>query len=150
MLALIQRVSYGRVLVAGENVGEIGQGILALIGIEKNDQTEQADKMLKRLFGYRIFADEQDKMNLSVQDINGGLLLVPQFTLVADTKKGMRPSFSAAAEPAYAKELFHYLVEQAKLNYANIATGVYGADMQVELCNSGPVTFMLKTTCKKS
>ncbi len=143
MIALIQRVTEANVTVAGEVIGKIDQGILALIGVEKHDAQSNADKLLKRLLGYRIFSDQNDKMNLSVADINGGLLLVPQFTLAADTKKGMRPSFSSAAPPQVGESLFNYLVQQAKLNHTFIQTGRFGADMQVSLVNDGPVTFHL-------
>lgn len=144
MLALIQRVTYANVKVQGTTVGEIDKGLLALIGVEKNDAQKQADRLLSRLLGYRIFADENDKMNLSVTDIAGGLLLVPQFTLAADTQKGMRPSFTPAADPAISKTLFDYLICEAKKSNLCIATGKFGADMQVCLCNDGPVTFLLK------
>lgn len=144
MIALIQRVQESKVVVNGETIGEIGQGVMALIGVERGDDTATADKLLKKILGYRIFSDDDDKMNLSVEAINGGLLLVPQFTLAADTKSGMRPSFSSAAPPALGKELFGYLVTKAKENYDKVQTGEFGADMQVHLINDGPVTFRLK------
>jgi len=144
MLALIQRVTHANVKVKGHIIGEIEKGLLAFVGIEKNDTKQQADRLLKRLLGYRIFADENDKMNLSVRDIAGGLLLVPQFTLAADTRKGMRPSFTPAAEPAISKTLFDYFVCEARKMDVFIATGEFGADMQVSLCNDGPVTFILR------
>ncbi|MCW8880455.1 MAG: D-aminoacyl-tRNA deacylase [Kangiellaceae bacterium] len=143
MIALIQRVTNANVIVEKQIIGEIEQGILALIGVEKNDSHANADRLLERLLGYRIFSDQDDKMNLSVADIGGGLLLVPQFTLAADTRKGKRPSFSSAAPPATGAELFDYFVSQAKQNYNQVATGQFGADMQVSLCNDGPVTFWL-------
>jgi D-tyrosyl-tRNA(Tyr) deacylase len=143
MIGLIQRVGHASVQVDGKTIGAVEQGILALIGMEKNDQQEQADKLLHRLLNYRIFADDDDKMNLSVMDVKGGLLLVPQFTLAADTRKGMRPSFSSAKPPQEAEQLFHYLVEQAQAHYANTAAGQFGADMKVSLLNDGPVTFTL-------
>jgi len=143
MIALIQRVTEGRVLVNQQIIGEIEQGIVALIGVEKNDQPSNADRLLERLLGYRVFADSNDKMNLSVADIEGGLLLIPQFTLAADTRKGKRPSFSTAAPPQTGQALFHYLVERACATYPKIATGEFGADMKVSLCNDGPVTFWL-------
>jgi D-tyrosyl-tRNA(Tyr) deacylase len=144
MIALIQRVSNAQVSVNQQIIGQIEQGILALIGIEKNDTKQHADKLLKRLIGYRIFSDHQDKMNLSLTDIDGGLLLVPQFTLAADTKKGMRPSFSSAAPPAIGEQMFDYFVQQANTLFNHVQTGEFGADMQVRLCNDGPVTFWLQ------
>ncbi len=143
MLALIQRSKHGKVVVDNEITGAIKQGIVTLIGIEKTDSTDTADKILYKLLNYRIFSDVEDKMNLSLLDIQGGLLLVPQFTLAADTKKGLRPSFSSAASPAASQELFDYLVTQAKQTYPHVETGIFGANMQVEICNDGPVTFML-------
>ncbi len=144
MIALIQRVREASVVVDGQTIGEIGQGVLALIGIEKNDGTEQVQRLLKKILNYRIFADSDDKMNLSVQDIQGGVLLVPQFTLAADTGKGNRPSFSSAATPAQAEQLFAALVQQAKTTYQHVASGQFAADMKVSLCNDGPVTFWLQ------
>ena len=143
MIALIQRVTEASVVVNHQIIGEIDQGILALIGVEKNDQQSNANRLLERLLGYRIFSDADDKMNLSVSDINGGLLLVPQFTLAADTRKGKRPSFSTAAPPQVGQDLFQYFTGQAKAQYAKVATGEFGADMKVSLCNDGPVTFWL-------
>jgi len=144
MIALIQRVSEARVVVDNKTVGEIQQGVLAFIGVEKNDSDTEAARLLDKILSYRIFADSEDKMNLSVQDINGGMLLVPQFTLAADTQKGCRPSFSSAAPPALGKQLFDELVKQAKNKYQNIETGQFGADMKVSLLNDGPVTFWLQ------
>jgi len=143
MIALIQRVSDACVRVDGEVIGEIEQGVLALVGVEKNDQRKNADRLLQRILGYRIFADNEDKMNLSVADISGGLLLVPQFTLAADTGKGKRPSFSSAAPPEEGELLFNYLLAEAQTQYSNVACGRFGADMKVSLCNDGPVTFWL-------
>ncbi|WP_196138690.1 D-aminoacyl-tRNA deacylase [Aliikangiella sp. G2MR2-5] len=143
MIALIQRVTNANVVVENKVIGEIEQGILALIGVEKNDQKSNADRLLERLTGYRIFSDSEDKMNLSVADIGGGLLLVPQFTLAADTRKGKRPSFSTAAPPQEGEALFDYFLEQAKLKYPKVESGRFGADMKVSLCNDGPVTFWL-------
>ncbi len=143
MIGLMQRVSQAQVSVDEQIIARIDQGILVLVGMEKQDTTAQADKLLHRLLNYRIFADADDKMNLSVSDIHGGLLLVPQFTLAANTNKGMRPSFSSAKAPAEAESLFHYLVEQAKSLYSPVAAGQFGADMQVSLLNDGPVTFSL-------
>ncbi len=144
MIALIQRVSNAQVSVNQQIVGQIEQGILALIGVEKNDAQANADRLLQRLLGYRIFSDQQDKMNLSLVDINGGLLLVPQFTLAANTKKGMRPSFSSAAAPVLGEQLFDYFVQQAAGSYHQVQTGEFGTDMQVSLTNDGPVTFWLQ------
>lgn len=144
MLGLIQRVKKASVDVDGETVGEIGQGILLLLGIEKNDTQANADKLLDKLLAYRIFADEQGKMNCSVQQINGGVLVVSQFTLAADTRKGLRPSFSSAAPPALAQELYDYFVVRLGERHAPVATGIFAADMQVSLVNDGPVTFMLQ------
>lgn len=145
MIGLIQRVTQARIEVDRQTIASIGQGIVALIGVEKTDTTSQADRLLERLLGYRIFADADGKMNLGLQDIQGDLLLVPQFTLPADTKKGMRPGFSAAASPELGTQLFDYLVEQAGLKYGKVATGRFGANMQVQLVNDGPVTFWLQT-----
>lgn len=143
MLGLIQRVSSASVSVDGKVIGAIQQGILALIGIEKNDTEKQADRLLERILTYRIFEDENEKMNLSVQDVKGGLLLVSQFTLVADTKTGTRPGFSTAMAPNESKKLFEYLVGVAEMKHQPVGAGQFGADMQVSLCNDGPVTFLL-------
>ena len=144
MIALLQRVTNAKVVIEGKTTGSIENGILALIGIEKTDTEEQANRLLERILGYRIFADAQDKMNLSLEDINGGLLLVPQFTLAANTEKGMRPSFSAAAPPADGERLFGYLLQQASRHHKQVEAGQFGADMQVSLTNDGPVTFWLQ------
>lgn len=149
MIALIQRVSEAKVIVHDENNGEIqlgkiNQGILAFIGIEKNDGEEQLNRLLEKVLSYRIFADSDDKMNLSVQDINAGLLLVPQFTLAADTQKGSRPSFSSAASPEMAENLFNNFVTHAKSKHQSVETGQFGADMKISLLNDGPVTFWLQ------
>lgn len=143
MIGLIQRVSWAKVQVDSQYVGQIDQGIMVLVGMEKNDNPEQANKLLHRLLNYRIFTDQDDKMNLSVMDIQGGILLIPQFTLAADTKKGMRPSFSSAKPPAEAEILFNYLVDQARKQYDKVESGQFGADMKVSLLNDGPVTFSL-------
>lgn len=143
MIGLIQRVKHANVLVEGEEIATIQAGVLALIGIEKLDDENKVNRLLERILAYRIFPDEEGKMNNSLQDVQGGLLLVSQFTLVADTKKGNRPSFSRAAEPAYSEALWHYLVQQAEERYAPVAWGKFAADMQVNLCNDGPVTFYL-------
>ncbi len=144
MKALIQRVRKAQVNVEGKTVGQIDQGILALIGIEKTDTYDNAQRLLKKIYSYRIFSDDEDKMNLSLQDINGGLLLVSQFTLVANTQKGLRPSFSSAANPQMSEELYDYLVKQAKQTNLNIQTGQFAANMQINLINDGPVTFNLQ------
>ena len=144
MIALIQRVSEAKVVVNNKNIGEIQQGILALIGIEKDDGEEQVKRLIDKVLTYRIFPDDLDKMNLSLQDIKAGLLLVPQFTLAADTQKGSRPSFSSAASPDIAKKLFNEVVEYAKLKYQSVEIGEFGADMKVSLLNDGPVTFWLQ------
>ena len=144
MKALIQRVRKAQVDIEGKTVGQIEQGVLALIGIEKTDTTENAKKLLKKIINYRIFSDEEERMNLSLQDINGGLLLVSQFTLVANTQKGLRPSFSSAANPKMSEELYYYLVKHAKTSSLNIQTGQFAANMQISLINDGPVTFNLQ------
>ena len=144
MLSLIQLVTHADVKISGNSVGAIGQGILALIGIEKTDTEQEANKLLEKIINYRIFPDAQGKTNLSLKDIQGGLLLVPQFTLVADTQKGMRPGFSRGMPPTEGKKLFEYMINHAQKNYAHIAAGVFGAYMQITLCNDGPMTFMLQ------
>lgn len=146
MIGIIQRVSSSKVVVASQTVGQIEQGIMALIGVEKEDTEQNADKLLHKLLNYRIFSDQNDKMNWSLKTLletnpQAGLLLVPQFTLAADTKSGMRPSFSRAAPAAHGKKMFDYLLEQAKKEFTNVASGEFGADMQVHLVNDGPVTF---------
>lgn len=147
MIALIQRVTRADVRVNGEVVGAIERGTLALIGVRKGDDQAAADRLLERLLGYRIFPDAQGRMNLSLRDIpNGGLLLVPQFTLAADTQKGTRAGFSTAAPPELARALFNYLLGQAKASQVFVASGVFGAEMQVSLVNDGPVTFWLETS----
>jgi D-tyrosyl-tRNA(Tyr) deacylase len=145
MKGLIQRVKQASVEVEGETVGKIQQGILVLLGVEKDDDEATADKLLHKIANYRIFTDEAGKMNLSVQDIQGELLIVSQFTLAAETKKGMRPSFSSAATPEHAETLYNYFTERAKLLGVKVANGQFGADMQVALNNDGPVTFMLES-----
>lgn len=144
MKALIQRVSAARVEVGGEVVGEIGAGLLVLLGLDKGDDTESAGRMLDKLLAYRVFADEQGRMNRSVTDTGGGVLLVSQFTLSADTRKGLRPSFSSAMPPAEAESLYQATLEQLQGRHLNVAAGRFGADMQVSLTNDGPVTFMLE------
>jgi D-tyrosyl-tRNA(Tyr) deacylase len=144
MKALIQRVSHAQVMVNGEVVGAIDKGILLLLGVEQADTQEKANKLLHKVLNYRIFADADGKMNLSLKDIGGGLLVVSQFTLAADTKKGLRPSFSSAANPALAQGLYEYFVVQAQQQHTQVATGIFAADMKVSLCNDGPVTFLLE------
>jgi D-tyrosyl-tRNA(Tyr) deacylase len=144
MLALLQRVTEARVAVAGEVVGQIGPGLLVLVGVQPADGPGQATRMAERLLGYRVFNDADGRMNLSLADTGGGLLLVPQFTLAADTDRGRRPSFTSAAEPKHAQVVFDELVDAARQRHADVATGRFGADMQVSLTNDGPVTFLLR------
>lgn len=145
MKALLQRVRGARVEVDGEVVGAIDQGLLVLIGVEPQDGEAGADKLLHKLLNYRVFGDEDGKMNRSLKDVDGGLLLVSQFTLAADTKSGLRPSFSSAAKPAQGAALFDYLLARAREQHGQVASGRFGADMQVHLVNDGPVTFLLET-----
>lgn len=145
MKALLQRVSAARVDVAGETVGAIDRGLLVLVGVEPQDTEASADKLLHKLLNYRVFSDAEGKMNLSLGAVEGGLLLVSQFTLAADTRSGLRPSFSSAAPPAQGERLFDYLVARARVQHAQVATGRFGADMQVHLVNDGPVTFLLES-----
>ncbi|MBK8963488.1 MAG: D-tyrosyl-tRNA(Tyr) deacylase [Candidatus Competibacteraceae bacterium] len=144
MIGLLQRVSTARVEVDGAVVGEIDAGLLVLVGVERGDAEAQANRLLERLLGYRIFADADGKMNRSLREIEGGLLLVPQFTLAADTRKGTRPSFTPAASPDEGERLFDYLVAQARRRHGPVAAGRFGAHMQVSLTNDGPVTFWLQ------
>ena len=144
MIALIQRVAEARVIVKGNLVGEIPTGILALIGVERGDTESQAERLLQRLLAYRIFPDDRDRMNLNVVQAGGGLLLVPQFTLAANTNSGNRPSFTPAAPPQEGELLFNRFVELAREEKEDIQTGIFGADMQVSLINDGPVTFWLQ------
>jgi len=145
MIALLQRVTHAHVSVSGAETGRIDKGLLVLLGVERNDSEAQADRLLQRLLSYRVFSDDLGKMNRSLGDIQGGLLLVPQFTLAADTRSGTRPGFSTAATPQEAARLFDYFVAQAHKLHPHTATGVFGADMQVTLTNDGPVTFWLQT-----
>jgi D-tyrosyl-tRNA(Tyr) deacylase len=146
MLGLIQRVSSASVSIDNHIAGQINQGIVLLLGVEKNDTTAQADQLLQKILNYRIFNDNSVKMNLSLQDIDADLLIVSQFTLAADTRKGLRPSFSSAAPPEQAKILYEHFLVQAKNGHNGaVASGQFGADMQVSLCNDGPVTFMLNS-----
>ncbi len=143
MIALIQRVTEARVVVAGAVVGSIERGLLAFVAVEPGDTEARAERLLERVLGYRVFPDADGRMNLSVADVGGGLMLVSQFTLAADTRKGMRPSFSSAAAPDEGRRLFEHLVERARAAHPEVATGRFGADMQVALVNDGPVTFWL-------
>lgn len=146
MIGLLQRVTEARVVVSGKTIGTIEKGLLVLVGVERGDSDAQAERLLERILGYRVFPDAEDKMNLSVQDINGGLLLVPQFTLAADTRKGTRPSFTPAATPEEGQRLFDYLLQQANDKHASVESGQFAANMQVSLCNDGPVTFWLQVS----
>ena len=143
MKALIQRVTSSSVEVDGTNVGQINKGLLVFIGIEKLDELSHADKMINKILSYRVFSDENDKMNLSVIDINGDVMLVPQFTLAADTKNGTRAGFSTAMKPLEAENIYDYMVEKFK-TFVNIQSGFFSADMKVSLVNDGPVTFLLE------
>jgi D-tyrosyl-tRNA(Tyr) deacylase len=144
VLALLQRVTEARVDVAGETVGRIGPGLLVLIGVQPADGPARATRLAERVLGYRVFDDAHGRMNLSLADTGGGLLLVPQFTLAADTDRGRRPSFTSAAEPRHAEAMFDALVAAARQRHADVATGRFGAHMQVSLTNDGPVTFLLR------
>ncbi|MDR0806436.1 MAG: D-tyrosyl-tRNA(Tyr) deacylase [Enterobacteriaceae bacterium] len=143
MIALIQRVIRADVVVDSQTVGAIDKGLLVLLGVEKDDTPEKADRLCERVLGYRIFSDEQDKMNLNVQQIGGSVLVVSQFTLVADTQRGMRPSFSRGAAPQDAERLYQYFAERCRQSVPT-ETGIFAADMQVSLVNDGPVTFSLQ------
>lgn len=146
MLGLIQRTSSASVSIDNHIAGQINRGIVLLLGVEKNDNKAKADQLLQKILNYRIFSDNSGKMNLSLQDIGGDLLVVSQFTLAADTRKGLRPSFSSAAPPAEAKMFYEYFLNQAtSCNNGAVASGQFGADMQVSLCNDGPVTFLLES-----
>jgi D-tyrosyl-tRNA(Tyr) deacylase len=144
MIALLQRVTSASVSVNGERVAEIGHGLLALIGVEKQDNAAKAARLVERILGYRIFADAEGKMNLNVCDVDGGVLLVPQFTLAADTHKGMRPSFSRAADAETGRAMFDTVVDIMQQNTGRVQQGRFGADMSVQLVNDGPVTFWLQ------
>jgi D-tyrosyl-tRNA(Tyr) deacylase len=149
MISLLQRVSQASVTVEREEIGRIGKGLLVLLCAERNDTEKEADQLLERILNYRIFSDENGKMNRSVISTGGELLIVPQFTLAADTKSGTRPSFTPAAPPDIGKKLFDYFVSQVKARLSGIQTGQFGADMQVALVNDGPVTFWLDTSNRK-
>jgi len=144
MIGLLQRVSSASVRVGGREVAAIGAGLLVLVGVQKDDAEPQAERLLERLLGYRVFADADGKMNRSLRDTGGGLLLVPQFTLAADTRKGTRAGFSTAAAPAAAQRLFEHLVDRARAQWPQTGAGVFGADMSVALVNEGPVTFWVE------
>ena len=143
-MSLIQRVAEADVSVEGTSVGKIGRGILALVAVERGDAEAQAERLAERILGYRVFPDADGRMNLSVADIGGELLLVSQFTLAADTRKGARPSFTPAAAPEEGRRLFDYFVEAVRKRHPRVGTGQFGADMRVALVNDGPVTFMLR------
>jgi D-aminoacyl-tRNA deacylase len=149
MLTVIQRVTMAKVTVNNLTIGEINTGILALVAVEKDDDEKAARRLLERILNYRIFADDNDRMNLSLKDIQGGLLLVPQFTLAADTEKGNRPSFASAAAPGKGLQLFEYLRTLATASYPYAEFGEFGADMRVSLVNDGPVTFTLRAKASK-
>ena len=144
MIALIQRVTRAEVRVDGVVVGAVSRGLLAFVAVRRDDSETEAGRLLERLLSYRVFPDADGRMNLSVREVDGGLLLVPQFTLAADTKKGTRAGFSSAAEPEEARRLFGVLLEKARAAYPHVSAGVFGAHMQVSLTNDGPVTFWLE------
>jgi|TARA_B100000959_G_scaffold278986_1_gene338367 D-tyrosyl-tRNA(Tyr) deacylase len=144
VIALLQRVNRAHIRIEGLVHASIEQGLLAFIGVEKNDSVETAEKLLSKLLAYRIFTDAEGRMNLDVKDIAGGLLLVSQFTLAANTNKGLRPSFSSAMPPADAEQIYNHMVAAAKQNYEFVESGKFAADMKIELENDGPVTFILK------
>jgi D-aminoacyl-tRNA deacylase len=150
MIALIQRVSEASVRVDQNIIGSIDAGILALVAIEKGDSEQDAEKLADRLLNYRIFSDESGRMNLSLREISGGLLLVSQFTLAADTRKGLRPSFTPAADPSEGQRLFRYLTDYVQSIHDKVATGQFGADMKVALINDGPVTFHIRIPPSKA
>ena len=144
MKALLQRVSEARVNVDGHCVGQIGQGLLVLLGLDRDDDEQMADRLLKKILAYRVFSDSEERMNLSVSDVKGGVLLVSQFTLSADTSKGLRPGFSTAMPPQQAEQLYLYTLDRLRETHPDVAAGVFGADMQISLTNDGPVTFLLE------
>lgn len=145
MIGLLQRVTEAGVSAGGRSLARIGPGLLVLVGVQKDDGEAEAGRLLDRLLGYRVFADAEGRMNRSLRDTGGGLLLVPQFTLAADTRKGTRAGFSTAAEPARARALFEHLLTLARAAHADVGSGEFGADMQVSLVNDGPVTFWLES-----
>ena len=142
MITLMQRVSEARVVVAGQCIGQIGKGILVFVGVQPGDDASVAGQFVDRLLNYRVFADDQGRMNLSLVDIDGGLLLVPQFTLAANTRKGRRPSFTSAASPEHGESVFTDMLDYARTRHGHVEAGQFGADMQVHLVNDGPVTFI--------
>jgi D-tyrosyl-tRNA(Tyr) deacylase len=144
VIGLLQRVTRAQVRVAGRGVGAIGTGLLVLVGVERGDGTPQAERLLERVLGYRVFPDAEGRMNRSLREVGGGLLLVPQFTLPADTARGMRPSFTPAAAPELGQSLFGHLLTRARAEHQPVAAGQFGAHMQIELVNDGPVTFWLR------
>ena len=144
MIGLLQRVSHAQVDVGGACVGRIDMGLLVLVGVEKGDSESKAERLLERLLGYRVFPDDEGRMNRSLRDIDGGLLLVPQFTLAADTRKGTRPGFSTAAPPDEGARLFDHFCRLAQMGHNRVRTGLFGADMKVSLLSAGPVTFWLQ------
>ncbi len=144
MRALIQRVRHASVEVDGQTVGSIGHGLLAFVGVQRGDDAARADALVERLLAYRVFPDDQGRMNLDVRGAGGALLVVSQFTLAADTSRGLRPSFSSAAEPVLARALFDRVVDRLRAAHPEVQCGVFGADMQVTLLNDGPVTFLLE------
>jgi D-tyrosyl-tRNA(Tyr) deacylase len=145
MIGLLQRVTEASVSVQGEVVGAIGQGLLVLVGVRRADTRADASRLMERILGYRVFPDDQGRMNLSLSDLNLELLLVPQFTLAADTRKGRRASFTGAADPGSGRECFDFLVERCRERVPQVQSGVFGAHMQVALINDGPVTFWLES-----
>jgi D-aminoacyl-tRNA deacylase len=148
MIALIQRVLHAQVEIDARTVGAIEHGVLALIGVQRDDGRSSSDRLLERVLSYRVFADAHGRMNLHVRDVRGGLLLVPQFTLAADTRTGTRAGFTTAAPPDTARALFEYLVEQARARHSPVGAGQFGAHMRVSLVNDGPVTFWLEAAPK--
>ncbi len=144
MIGLLQRVTQARVEVAGETVGAIARGLLVLVAVQPGDTEARAERLLERLLGYRVFPDQDGRMNLSLRDVRGGLLLVSQFTLAADTRKGTRASLTSAAPPELGERIYGHLVQRARAAHADVATGRFGADMRVSLTNDGPVTFWLQ------
>jgi D-tyrosyl-tRNA(Tyr) deacylase len=146
LIALVQRVAEARVAAGGETLGAIGRGVLALVGVERGDAEREAERLAERVLGYRIFPDAEGRMNLSLTDTAGGLLVVPQFTLAADTRSGARPGFSTAAAPEEGRRLFELFVQACRERHAEVASGRFGADMQVSLVNDGPVTFWLQVS----
>lgn len=144
MIGLLQRVTRAQVDIGGECIAAIDHGLLVLVGVQQGDSESGSERLLERLLGYRVFPDAEGRMNLGLGAVGGGLLLVPQFTLAADTRSGMRPGFSTAAAPDEGRRLFDYLVQQARMRHARVENGRFGADMQVALVNDGPVTFWLE------